>query len=320
MQVFDDLVAFGRQHGQCVATIGKYDGMHLGHQHILDRLQSLAVEHGVPSLVILSEPQPEEFFAGDKAPVRLNQFHDKVGFLQAYGIDLVYRLAFDEVISRLAPEAFVTDILARGLGIKALVVGDDFRFGYRRGGDFALLQEMGKALGFSVCSEPGVFVDGERVSSTLIRQILQAGDCEKARRLLGRYYSISGEVIRGRQLGRQMGVPTANLALASAQLPLHGIFVAQAQCSHGKFNGVASIGYNPTVEKVGISPRLEVHLFDFDADIYGERLQVSFLKKLREEHRFSGLSELSRHMAVDLAQARAYFAAHPALNQGGLTQ
>jgi riboflavin kinase / FMN adenylyltransferase len=307
MQVFDDLVAFGRCHDRCVATIGKYDGMHIGHQHILDQVKDLAAAHALPSLVILSEPQPEEFFAADRAPVRLNKFQDKVAFLQHYGIDVVYRLNFDEAMSRLAPETFVSDILAQGLGIRALVIGHDFRFGYRRTGDFNLLQAMGKSFDFDVYSQSAVYLENERVSSTLLRETLQAGNCEKVQRLLGRPYSISGEVIRGRQLGRQLGVPTANLAITVKALPLHGIFLAQVSCSQGCFNAIASVGYNPTVEAIA-SPRLEVHLFDFDGDLYGETITVSFLGKLREELKFKDISELSQQMQLDLAQARAYFA------------
>lgn len=307
MKILDSLTAARRWSQNCVATIGKYDGMHLGHQRILDKLLADAAGRKLPSLVILSEPQPEEFFAGAAAPPRLNHFQDKVDFLEGYGVDAVYRLRFDQALSQQSAEAFVRDFLAAGLGLRSLVVGDDFRFGRNRGGDIALLRQLGGELGFEVSTVAPCRDAGERISSTLVRQCLFAGDCARATRLLGRPYSIGGTVIEGRKLGRTIGVPTANIQLLTPGLPMTGIFAVQVSLPGNEFEGVASLGVNPTVE-AGLPPALEVHVLDFKGDLYGDHLRVHFLHKLRDEEKFAGLPQLQEQIQKDIAQARAVFA------------
>jgi riboflavin kinase/FMN adenylyltransferase len=307
MKILDSLSAARRWSPQCVATIGKYDGMHLGHQRILDAVRTEAKQRGLPTLVILSEPQPEEFFAGADAPPRLNHFQDKVDFLEGYGIDAVYRMRFDETLSQQSADSYVRDFLVAGLGLKSLVVGDDFHFGNNRGGNFALLQQMGAELGFDVSSVPACIDAGERISSTLVRQCLMNGDCTRAARLLGRPYSISGTVVEGRKLGRTIGVPTANLELLTPRLPMTGVFAVKVGLPGNDLDGVANLGFKPTVESV-LMPSLEVHVLDFKGDLYGDRIKVQFLRKLRDEQKFAGLPELQEQIRKDIEQARACFA------------
>jgi len=303
MSVYTDFAAFRASHNGCVATIGKYDGLHIGHQHVLDTLNGIAKQQGLPAVVILSEPHPEEFFAGNKAAPRLTGFEDKVEFLLAHGVDAIFKMHFDQTLSNLSAEDFIQQYLVDGLGVHTLIVGDDFRFGHGRRGNFDLLVEKGRDNGFKVMREGSCELAGERVSSTLVRQYLQQGDCEKVRQLLGRYYSIGGNVVSGKQLGRELGTPTANIALDFDKLPLHGIFSVLVTHRDRQLQGVASIGFNPTIDDSRI-PRLEVFLFDFDEDIYGEHLSVSFVKKLRDEYAFPDLDALKKQISVDIEQAR----------------
>lgn len=306
-QVFHSLPAARAALGSCAVTIGKYDGMHLGHQRILTRLKQEAAGAGLATVVILSEPQPEEFFAGDAAPPRLNAFHDKVGFLAGFGIDAVFCLRFDTATSRLPPADFVGEVLVGGLGTKALVVGEDFRFGFQRQGSVATLQQLGQQHGFSVAAVTPCLDAGERISSTLVRQYLERGDCTRVAQCLGRPYSISGKVVKGRQLGRELGFPTANVELCSNKLALSGIFVVTAEHDGVVHKGVASIGYNPTVNTDGYA-RLEVFVLDYTGDLYDAKLTVSFLHKLRDEAKFPDLVALQQQMQRDVAAASEFFA------------
>lgn len=310
MQVIDSLESFRQQYKYCVATIGKYDGMHLGHQLILQRLKEEARIHDLPSVVILSEPQPEEFFAensfGKPAPVRLNHFLDKVDFLRDFGIDVVYRMTFDHDLSQYSPERFIKEVLIDGLGVKSLVVGDDFRFGKNRQGDFSFLEKAAQQGNFSVHAESACCLGESRISSTEVRKYLLAGDCEKVRSLLGRNYSISGEVIKGKQLGRELGTPTANVKLESVSLPILGVYAVRALVRGQEFKGVANIGFRPTVDEQ-LTPSLEVFMFDFNDDIYGATLKVFFLKKIRDEKKFSSLEELKKQISIDVSLVRDFF-------------
>lgn len=308
MSVYSDFASFRQAYPQCVATIGKYDGLHIGHQQVLDTLLRLAREQELPAVVVLSEPHPEEYFAGANAAPRLTRFEDKVDFLLGHGVDAVFRMDFNAELCELSAEDFIARYLVAGLGVKTLIIGDDFRFGKNRTGDFDLLVTRGRELAFAVVREPGCILQGERVSSTLVRHYLQQGDCEKVRQLLGRYYSISGEVVAGKKLGRELGTPTANIALVFSKLPLHGIFSVLVRRGQDTLQGVASIGFNPTVEDSEI-PRLEVFLFDFTGDLYGEQLTVSFVKKLRDEETYPDLESLKAQIAVDIAEARQSLAA-----------
>ena len=306
MQVFADISAFRESFQHCVATIGKYDGLHLGHQQILKSLLASAESMGLPSVVILSEPQPEEFFSPENAPPRLNHFGDKVQLLDQLGIDAVYKLAFDKYTCQITAEDFVKQLLVDGLGIRKLVIGDDFRFGKGRSGDFSLLAKMGENLGFEVQEEQPCENGNERISSTLVRQYLQDGRCKEVYQLLNRYYSISGEVVEGKKLGRELGFPTANITLQQDKLPVQGIFAVQVAW-HGKiFDAVASAGFNPAVDNSSI-PLLEVYLLDFDENLYGQTITVTFLKKIREEKFFPSLDLLREKITQDVEQARQFF-------------
>jgi len=306
MQVIESPGQAGQLFRHCVATIGKYDGMHLGHQRILDTLLAEAADTGLPAVVILSEPQPEEFFAGAEAPPRLSHFSDKVAFLESCGVDVVYRLNFDAELSNQSADDFVRGFLVSGLGVRSLVIGDDFRFGKARAGDASFLQKLAPELGFKVTAVAPCLQAKERVSSTLVRQYLQEGDCARVSALLGRSYSISGRVIKGRQLGRQIGVPTANMELKVKRLPMTGVFAVRVLLEQGEFNGVANLGYKPTVTSAG-GPSLEVHLLDFSRDIYGQHMSVHFLHKLRDEQKFAGMAQLQEQIGRDIAEARARF-------------
>ncbi|MFT5321556.1 MAG: riboflavin kinase/FMN adenylyltransferase [Pseudohongiellaceae bacterium] len=303
MSVYSDFPSFQAVHEGCVATIGKYDGLHSGHQHVLATLCRTAKDKGLPAVVILSEPHPEEFFSGGKAAPRLTQFQDKVDYLLAYGVDAVYMMTFDKALCELSAKDFILQYLVEGLRVSALIVGDDFRFGKNRKGDFRMLKEKGSEYGFEVIREIPFKQEGHRVSSTLVKSFLEQGECEKVRSLLGRYYSIAGLVEEGKKLGRELGTPTANIALSVNSLPLQGIFSVLVEHKGQSLPGVASVGFNPTVEN-SETPKLEVHIFDFDEDIYGEHLVVSFINKLRDEIAFPDLDALKTQMNIDIEQAR----------------
>lgn len=296
-------------HRGCVATIGSFDGVHLGHQAILRQLLAVARQHQLPAVVIIFEPQPHEFFSGDKAPARLMRLREKIQALLAAGVERVFCLQFNEQLRSLSAEEFIEKILLDGLGIKHLVVGDDFRFGCDRRGNFALLQSVGAERGFGVTDTCTLEVDGVRVSSTRIRQLLEQGDFAGVEKLLGRPYSISGRIVYGQQLGRKLGVPTANVHLRRYKSPLHGVFTVTVTFADGSVhNGVANVGVRPTVNGVK-KPLLEVHIFDFARTVYGAMINVAFHTKLRDEQKFNSLDELQAQLQTDIAQAKQFFAA-----------
>lgn len=298
-------------HRGCVATIGSFDGVHLGHQAILRQLSVVAQQHQLPAVVIVFEPQPHEFFSGDKAPARLMRLREKVQALLAAGAQRVLCIAFNERLRSLTAEAFVEQVLLDGLGIKHLVVGDDFRFGCDRRGDFKLLQHMGSQRGFAVTDTCTLELGGERVSSTRIRQLLERGDFAQAQQLLGKPYRISGRIVYGQQLGRKLGVPTANVHLRRYRSPLHGVFTVSVTFADGsRYAGVANVGVRPTVTG-DKKPLLEVHLFDFARTVYGAMIEVEFHHKLRDEQKFQSLDELQAQLQLDIAQAKTYFAHFP---------
>jgi len=292
----------------CVATIGVFDGVHLGHRRILQRVMDVARERGLPSLVFTFEPTPREYFAPGAPPARLTRLREKVALLDGLGIDWLFCPRFDAALESLEPGEFIGRLLVERLGVRHLVVGDDFRFARRRAGTLADLQAAGPAAGFTVEQVGSVMVAGERASSTAVRAALGAGDLERARRLLGRGYSMTGRVVRGRQLGRELGMPTANVNLCRRQSPVHGIFAVRvAGIGPAPRAGVASVGTRPTVD--GVQPLLEVHVFDFDGDLYGRYIEVEFVARLRDEVRFPDLDSLRRQMHDDAAQARRILAA-----------
>jgi riboflavin kinase/FMN adenylyltransferase len=293
-------------HRACAATVGNFDGVHLGHQAVLSQLAERAGELGLPSLVIIFEPLPREFFAPATAPPRLTRFREKLLVLGQLPIDRVLCLRFDARLASLTAREFIDRILIDGLDVHYLVVGDDFHFGRNREGNFDTLRRVGLERGFEVVSTQTFRVDGQRVSSTRIREALHRGDLSAAEKLLGRPYCICGRVRRGDMRGRTIGYPTANLALGWPLPPVNGIFAVEVVgLEQGPLRGVASIGNRPTVK--GTDHRLEVYLFDFAGDIYGRHLQVNLLHKIRDEAQFGSLEELRRAIERDVEAAKRYF-------------
>jgi riboflavin kinase/FMN adenylyltransferase len=290
-----------RARGRCALTIGNFDGVHRGHRALIDRVTAKAREAKLTSCVLTFEPHPREFFAPDSAPARITRLRDKLELMAQAGVEHVHVARFDARFAAMTAERFIEDVLVRALGVQWLLVGRDFRFGARRAGDFSTLTNRG----FALEAMPDLLFEGKRVSSSAVRAALKAGDLEEAERLLGHPYTISGRVAHGAKLGRGLGFPTANIVLRRAP-PLAGIFVVEVD-KYG--HGVASIGRRPTVNPVAI-PLLEVHLFDHDADLYGEHLRVRFLKKLRDEEKYDGLSALQAAIARDARQAREFFLSH----------
>ncbi|MEG1042028.1 bifunctional riboflavin kinase/FAD synthetase [Pseudomonas sp. NUPR-001] len=310
MQLVRGLHNLRPQHRGCVATIGNFDGVHRGHQAILARLRERAVALGVPSCVVIFEPQPREYFAPDTAPARLARLRDKVALLAAEGVDRVLCLAFNQRLSKLSAAEFVDTILVDGLGVKHLEVGDDFRFGCDRVGDFEFLQQAGLSQGFTVEAAQTVEQEGLRISSTQVRNALAKADFALAERLLGRPYQISGRVLHGQKLARQLGTPTANIQLKRHRVPLTGVYLVSVELDGKAWPGVANIGVRPTVSGDGRA-HLEVHILDFAGDLYGRRLTVEFHHKLRDEQRFASLEALKSAIDADIAAARAHWHAQP---------
>ncbi|AAZ97809.1 riboflavin kinase [Thiobacillus denitrificans ATCC 25259] len=290
-------------------TIGNFDGLHLGHQAMLARLQAVARARGLSSCVLSFEPHPREFFAPEQAPARLSSLREKAECLQRLGVDRFHVFRFDRPFSSLSAEAFIEQVLGHTLQARYVLVGDDFRYGAKRAGDFALLQQAGAHLGFDAEHLPTVEIAGERASSTAVRQALAAGELHHAGCLLGRPYSISGRVVHGDKLGRAIGFPTANIQLRHNRPPLMGIYAVELCGLNGApLQGVASLGRRPTVKGADAVPVLEVHLFDFDADIYGRRVRVDFLHKLRDEERYPDLDSLVAQIRRDVEDARQFLA------------
>jgi riboflavin kinase/FMN adenylyltransferase len=290
----------------CVATIGSFDGVHCGHQVILDQVKAQAKNWHLPSVAMIFEPQPGEFFSGEQAPPRLMLLRDKVIALRDAGIDCVACLPFNPRLRAMTAEDFVDQVLVRALAVRHLVIGDDFRFGSDRKGDFGLLEHAGVVRGFAMERTATVQHAGERISSTRIRQLLQQEDFRQAEDLLGRPYTMQGKVVHGQQLGRKLGFPTANVRLNRYRSPLSGVFAVETTLGNERIPGVANIGIRPTIAGL-VKPILEVHLLGFDREIYGQRIAVRPLKKLREEKKFSSLDELKANIARDVEEAKIFF-------------
>lgn len=287
-------------------TIGNFDGLHRGHAAIVAELKTVAAARGLQTALMTFEPHPREFFTPTLAPTRLSSLREKLEHFAGEGLDHVIIQPFNRRFAVQDALAFRDDILARHLNVKHLLVGDDFRFGAQRSGDFALLAA---SPDFTASHLPTVDWQGERVSSTAVRTALAAGDMELAAQYLGRPYSISGRVMDGDKLGRKIGYPTANVQLKHNRPPLMGVFVVEVHGLGASLQGVASLGIRPTVKNPQAQPVLEVHIFDFDRDIYREHLQIDFLHKLRNEQKFAGLDELVAQIGRDCEAARAWFAA-----------
>ena len=292
----------------CIATIGSYDGIHLGHRKLLDTVLESGRADGLPSVVMSFEPTPKEYFSSSSPPARLMRFREKFEALADYGIDLFYCPRFDAQMKNIAADTFIRQLLIQTLNIRHLVIGDDFRFAKGREGDIEQLQRAGRALEYEVHQVASVLDDGERVSSTAIRDALWTGELDDATRLLGRHYRMSGKVIEGKHLGRGLGFPTANVNLRRRQSAVMGIFAVRVSGLGGELlDAVASVGTRPTFG--GTKPILEVHIFDFDDDIYGKYIHVDFVARLRSEVKFDEVKDLVEQMHRDAESARAILAA-----------
>ena len=330
MEIIRGLHNIRPRHRGCVATIGTFDGVHHGHQMLLAHLKAKSEELGEPGLLITFEPQPREYFYaptgthpdgnaapqpnGRPPPARLTRFREKIDALRATGIDRVLCIPFNERTRLIPAREVVERFLVEMLGVKYLVVGDDFRFGQNREGDYALLKALGDELGFGVSHMGTLTFDNERVSSTRIRTALGEGDFALAEKLLGRPYCMMGRVVYGHQLGRTIGVPTANIRLQRYRAALDGIFAVSVDGLGNTLAGAASLGVRPTVHE-GAEPLLEVHILDFDRSIYGRLLTVTFHRRIREERKYPSLETMKAQIECDIADTRDWFAHHPVLAQ-----
>jgi riboflavin kinase/FMN adenylyltransferase len=293
------------QPGGCVLTIGNFDGVHLGHQHILRLVVEKAKSLKMSSVVMTFEPQPLEVFAKDKAPARLTRLRDKYVQLSKLEIDRLLCINFNEQFAQIEPESFIHDLLVKRLGVKFLVVGDDFCFGKSRRGNFDMLKQAGEQFDFDVVSSHSFCLDSLRVSSTAIRDALAHNELQAASEMLGRNYSISGRVSHGRKLGRTIGFPTANIPLKRCVSPVSGVYVVQVAGVNGEpVSGIANIGQRPTVN--GVRQQLEVHLFDFHGNLYGKQLEVALLYKIRDEFKFASFEALKQQIESDAEAARVW--------------
>jgi riboflavin kinase / FMN adenylyltransferase len=304
MQFIRGLHNLRERHRGCAVTIGNFDGMHLGHQALLNQLKAVALELNAVPTVVIFEPQPREYFQPQSVPARLTRLREKLGLLHASGIERVLCLHFDARLAALEAEAFAALLLVRGLAAKAVIIGDDFRFGRQRRGDLQMLQAIGAQQGFTVQRASSFVIDGERVSSSRVREALQRGDMPAARRLLGHHYWMSGRVAHGDKRGRQIGYPTINIDLHRARTPIDGIFAARVHGLAAKaFDAMAYIGTRPVVQ--GEHKRLEVHVFDYAQECYGSYVRVEFVRKLREDRNFDSLDALKVQMRQDAVEAKA---------------
>ncbi|WP_264435316.1 bifunctional riboflavin kinase/FAD synthetase [Coxiella endosymbiont of Dermacentor marginatus] len=289
----------------CVATLGNFDGMHLGHQSLFKKLKSLGQELNLPTVIIVFEPQPKEFFSENQPGSRLMCFREKWDSFQAWEVDFLICLRFNQALANLPPENFVKEILVDQLGIEGIVVGDDCRFGAKRAGNYQLLKKLGKRYCFKAIEMAPVLYKYQRISSTRIRRALEKGNLNLVRSLLGRPYWLCGKVLTGEKLGRKLGFPTANINLHRNKVSLTGIFVIRAYLENEVFQGVASLGVRPTFG--GTRILLEVYLFNFSRNIYGCYLRVEFLYKLRSEKCFVSVGDLVKQMHQDVLEAKNYF-------------
>lgn len=298
---------------RCALTIGNFDGVHLGHQAVLRHLREKANSLNLPVFVMLFEPQPREYFQGEQAPARLMRLRDKLYYLNEAGVDVVICIKFDRTFAALTAEAFIREWLVRKLNVGFLSIGDDFRFGADREGDFALLRQAGSQFGFTVEDNGTFHLRERRISSTAIRTALAQDNLILAESLLGRPYRIFGKVVHGKKLGRTIGFPTANIRLQRQVNPVKGVYAVKVRCQtcaqdekRGRiFEGIANIGQRPTVD--GVKRLLEVHLFDFNSNLYGETISVEFCKKIRTEAKFPSVEALKAQIRQDALTARDYF-------------
>ncbi len=306
MELIRNLSDLDTRYHDCVATIGNFDGFHLGHQAVLKQLRTCADDLNLPVTVMVFEPQPLEFFDPDKAPSRLTRWREKYQLLRDHGVDRMICIRFNAQLAALSAEDFVVNLLLGKVGVRHLLIGDDFRFGQGRKGDYDLLCNLSHKHGFKVERSKTFLIDNKRVSSSRIRTALETGDLDQAARLLGRRYSISGRVAHGNKQGRALGFPTANIELRRMKTALKGIFVANVVLQDQPAQpSIAYIGTKPTLG--GTRSILEAHLFDFTGDLYGQYIKVEFLKKLRDDKKFDSFEILREQIALDAKMAREYF-------------
>ena len=297
-----------RIEGKYAATIGNFDGVHVGHAHILEKLVSVAKDRKLLAAVMIFEPQPLEYFSADSAPPRLSTLRKKLERFQEIGVDAVFVIPFDSEFSSLSADAFIDRYLVELLPVEWLLVGDDFRFGKGRVGDFRVLRERGQERGFEVEATDSITISGVRVSSSVVREALKSGDFQKSQEFLGRSYNITARVVRGNALGRTFGFPTANLGLKNLKSPLSGIYLVRVVGDEiDERYGLASIGSRPTIELNG-SIKVEIFILDFDGDLYGKKITVTVLSKLRDEKQFASVYEMITAMKMDEARARKLIA------------
>lgn len=292
------------QHHGCVLTIGNFDGVHRGHAEVINRLVEKAKHLDLPAVVMTFEPQPQEFFRGENAPARLSLLRDKVMLLDELSIERMLCINFNKKFANYTAEDFVEQLLVKALGVKYLVVGDDFCFGKQRQGNFDMLRKAGEKFGFAVVSTQSFVLGDKRVSSTEVRRLLAEGNMEQARRLLGHPFILSGKVAHGQKIGRTIGFPTANIALKRKVTPVRGVFAVKLYWDNSDiYEGVANVGFRPTVN--GQVCQLEVHLFDFDGDLYGKTVEVELVAKIRDEQPFGSLDALKKQIKNDADRAKA---------------
>ena len=292
-----------------IATIGNFDGLHLGHQHIIQNMQKDAEDNNWKKLVIFTEPHAKEFFAEslgtkEEKPPRIFPWSEKVKKLKQLDVEFSFFLNFNNQLRNMTPETFIKEVLSR-LSIKKIIIGDDFRFGANREGDFNFLKNWGNENNIIIEKTQTFFMHNQRVSSTRIRECLTKGDFETAKELLGRSYTFTGKVVYGQQLGTQLGVPTANLWLPQNKLPIAGVYIVKVEAEGETYGGIANMGTRPTVD--GQNPVLEVHILGFSGNLYGKKIKVEFLKKVRDEKKFNGLDELKEQIFKDISTAKTYF-------------
>ena len=288
-----------------VVTIGNFDGLHQGHKKIIREMKSISQNSSAKTMVIFTEPHAKEFFSMDKnimeQPARISPWRDKFKNLENENIDFAFFLKFNKSLQTMSPEIFIEKVLG-SLNITNLMIGDDFRFGQNRKGDFLMLKEWSRSQGISLSKLPTFSINNHRVSSTWIRETLSLSDFSLAKKLLGRPYSFEGKVVHGNRLGRSIGFPTANIWLPKNNLPIKGVFSVKISIDMSEFEGIANIGIRPTVG--GTSPVLEVNIFDFKKEIYGKRIKVEFVKKIRDEKKFDSLDDLKKQIAKDVNTAK----------------
>lgn len=305
MEIIRGLHNIRERHQGCASTIGTFDGVHLGHKQLLATTRARASEFNTRSLLVTFEPQPREYFRGTRVPARLTRFREKMALFEQEGIDQVLCIPFNEHTRSIQAQTVVDEFFVRMLAVRQLVVGDDFRFGSNAEGNFEMLQTAGEKHGFGVDQIPTLELDGQRVSSTLIREALASGDFTLAGKLLGHSYFMMGSVVKGRQIGKTLGVPTANIRLQRYRSAIEGIFAVTVQGLDRDYRGSAYVGTRPTIQ--GSDPLLEVHIFDFEGDLYGERLRVTFHRKFRGDHAFESIEDLQEQMFRDLEDIRKWF-------------